>query len=356
MGLLYSRMKIFHFKEKLESLSRDSELILPPLHVRIKPTNVCNHNCSYCAYRTENLQLGQSMNLKDFIPREKMLEVVDDLAVMGVRAVTFSGGGDPLCYPYLTETVERLAETKIRFAALTNGSRLTGQIAELFARHATWLRISMDGWDDGSYMKYRGCPDGEFRRIMSNMEAFKKIGGNCYLGVGLVVDQDNCSHIYNMIRRLQEAGVDSVKVAPCIISNDSAENNVYHQPIFTTVKEQTARAISEFSSKTFEIFDSYHTQLDSFAKSYHWCPYLQIRPVIGADLNVYACHDKAYNLKDGLLGSIRDTGFNELWTSDKGRFYAIDPAKVCNHHCVADSSNHQIFEYLETDLEHLDFV
>jgi MoaA/NifB/PqqE/SkfB family radical SAM enzyme len=349
-------MKIFHFKEKLESLGHDSKLILPPLHVRIKPTNACNHNCRYCAYRAEDLQLGRDMNLLDSIPREKMLEIVDDLAMLGVRAVTFSGGGDPFCYPYLPETVERLAETKIRFAALTNGSRLAGRLAELFARHATWLRISMDGWDDGSYTRYRACPDGEFSRIMANMERFKKIAGGCYLGVCLVVDHSNCNHIYEMIQRLQGAGVDSVKIAPCIISNKSAENNAYHQPIFSAVKEQTARAMSDFKCQGFELFDSYHTQLASFAKSYHWCPYLQISPVIGADLNVYSCHDKAYNLAEGILGSLQNERFGDFWFSGKGKFFRTDPASVCNHHCVADSSNIQILEYLSADPDHLDFV
>jgi MoaA/NifB/PqqE/SkfB family radical SAM enzyme len=349
-------MKIFHFKEKLDSLQRGSDLILPPLHVRIKPTNVCNHNCRYCAYRSEDLQLGQDMNAQDYIPREKMLEIIDDLAVMGVRAITFSGGGEPFCYPFLLETVERLAETKIRFAALTNGSRLSGRLAELFARHATWLRISMDGWDDASYMKYRGCPDGEFSRILTNMETFRKIGGDCYLGVSLVVDSLNCTHIYELIRKLHDVGVDSVKVSPCIISNNGEENNAYHLPLFMTVKDQIARVVSEFKGKKFEIFDSYHTQLATFAKSYHWCPYLQIRPVIGADLNVYSCNDKAYNLAEGVIGSLRDKRFGEFWLSDKDKFYHLDPALVCNHHCVADSSNQQIHEYLDADLNHLDFV
>lgn len=354
--MLYTRMKIFHFREKLASLPNGSGTILPPINVRIKPTNVCNHDCCYCAYRVDNLQLGRDMNRKDSIPREKMLQIVDDLAEMGVRAVTFSGGGEPFCYPHLLETAERLSEKKVRFAALTNGSMLSGPLAEVFARHATWLRISMDGWDDASYAAYRGCADGEFSRILANMEAFRKIGGSCYLGVSLVVDRRNCGHIHDLIRRLKGTGVDSVKVSPCIVSNSGAENNEYHRPIFGTVKEQTVRAVSEFAGNGFEIFDSYHTQLESFAKSYHWCPYLQISPVIGADLNVYSCHDKAYNLKEGLLGSLQDIGFREFWETGREKFFSIDPARVCNHHCVADSGNLQIHEYLQADPDHLMFV
>jgi len=86
-------MKIFHYKEKLDSLPESVDKILPPVHIRIKPTNACNHNCRYCAYRADNLQLGQDMRIKDSIPKEKMMEIIDDLEDMGVKAVTFSGGG-----------------------------------------------------------------------------------------------------------------------------------------------------------------------------------------------------------------------------------------------------------------------
>ena len=356
MGLLYSRMKIFHFREKLESLPRESGNILAPIHIRIKPTNACNHSCCYCAYRSENLQLGQDMKVTDYIPRDKMLEIIEDISEMGVKAVTFSGGGDPFCYPFLNEAVERLAGTEIRFAALTNGALLMGERARLFAHHATWLRVSMDGWNDESYTEYRGCNPGEFSTILKNMENFLKLGGPCYLGVCIVVDHRNHTHLFDMIQMLHGIGVNSVKIAPCVVSNSGAENNVYHKPLIDTVKEQISKAIALFHTPLFEIFDSYHHQLETFAKSYRWCPYLQITPVIGADLNVYTCHDKAYNVRDGLLGSLDNVSFKELWYSDKNRFYAIDPSKVCNHHCVVDSSNQNILEYLGVERGHLDFV
>lgn len=356
MGLRYTRMKIFHFSEKLESLSRETATILPPVNVRIKPTNACNHSCHYCAYKAEHLQLGRDMNSHDFIPKSKMLEIIDDLGEMGVKAVTFSGGGDPFCYQFLQETVDKTIEQKLKFAALTNGSRLEGTLAETFAHHGSWLRVSMDGWDNDSYSHYRGCPDGEFSRIMRNMESFSKLGGQCHLGVSIVVDMLNYNHLVGLIGSLKAAGVSNVKISPCIVSNSGSENNCYQQPIFAAVKEQIAAAVIAYADHDFEIFDSYHTQLESFNKSYNWCPYIQIAPVIGADLNVYSCHDKAYNLEHGVIGSIRDIRFSDLWNWDKGKFFKINPSQVCDHHCVVDSSNRQILEFLDADLEHLDFV
>ncbi|MCP4153090.1 MAG: radical SAM protein, partial [bacterium] len=179
MKNIYTRLKVFHFKEKLDSLSEGEGAIQAPVHIRVKPTNACNHNCYYCAYRCDNLQLGIDMGTKDFIIEAKMMELIEDWVEMGVKAVTFSGGGDPFCYPYLLKAVKRLSQTPIRFATLTNGSRLKGELAEVFAAHGTWLRISVDGWDDASYSSYRRVPEGEFSKLMGNMADFKKLAGDC---------------------------------------------------------------------------------------------------------------------------------------------------------------------------------
>ncbi len=356
MGLLYTKMKIFRFKDKIDSLPQTADKIMSPIHMRIKPTNICAHNCWYCAYRADNLQLGKDMKKKDHISKEKMMEIINDVVDMGVKAITFSGGGDPFYYPYLLETVKKLSQTSIKFAALTNGAKLQGELAEIFAHYGTWLRISMDGWDDESYSFYRRVPKGEFTKVITNIENFEKLSGKCYSGVCLIVDKNNASHIYELIERLKNIGVDSVKVSPCIVSNDGTENNKYHQPIFEKVKEQVKKAVVDLATDKFEVFDAYHELDKKFKKDYTWCPYLQILPVIGADLNIYSCHDKAYNLDEGLIGCIKNQRFKDFWFSDKSKFFKINPSVHCNHHCVVNAQNKLILDYLNADKEHLGFV
>lgn len=356
MGNLYTGLKIFHFKEKIDSLPRHDSQILPPVHIRIKPTNVCNHNCRYCAYRSDNLQLGQNMNAAQAIAKDKMLAIADDIIAMGIAAVTFSGGGEPLLYPHLADVLHKLIPSPVRFATLTNGARLKGDIAMLFAHHGTWVRVSMDGWDNESYRHYRHTPDGEYSRIIANMEAFKRLGGDCRLGVSLIVDQHNADYVYEFICRMQDIGVDSVKVSPCIVSNDGVENNAYHKPVFWRVKAQLQKAIAERQNEAFEIFDAYHELEEKFDKQYDWCPYCQILPVIGADLNVYTCQDKAYNLDSGCLGSIAATGFKAFWFDGKEKFFSLQPNRACRHHCVANVKNRLVLDYLNADPCHLGFV
>ena len=355
MSLLYSKMKIFHYQKKLDSLNKDKD-VLPPIHIRIKPTNKCNHNCKYCAYRSSNLQLGKDMKVHDMISEHRMIELIDDFVDLDVKAITFSGGGDPFCYPHLTKALNKLIKTNIKFAALTNGSKMNQEQSELFALNGTWLRVSMDGWDDESYTFYRNVKHGEFTKIMKNMENFKKYNGKCYLGVSLIADKNNASHIFESISNIKNIGADSVKVSPCIVDNDGQKNNLYHKPIFDLIKDQIAQSINMLADSSFEIYDSYHELDTKFDKKYLWCPYIQILPVIGADMNVYSCQDKAYNLENGLIGSIKDKSFKEFWMSDKDKFFKINPSLDCNHHCVSNIKNSMIYEYINVDYDHMDFV
>ncbi|MCK6488375.1 MAG: radical SAM protein [Planctomycetes bacterium] len=355
-GGVYSDLKFFQYPDKLASLERGSPTVLPPLHIRIKPVNACNHSCWYCAYHASpTLSLGEEMNNKDVIPWPKMQEIVEDLVAMKVKAVTFSGGGEPWLYPQLAETVRRLAAGGIRVASLTNGSRMNGELAETFARHASWVRISIDGWDEASYAEYRRVPKEAFTQLLANMAGFKKLGGNCRLAVVMNVDEKNAAHIYELGMRLRAAGADSFKIAEVVVSNDGAANADYHRRFLPLVEEQAQRLMRETAGTGFEIYPAYHGQAVSFDKDYDWCPFLQMLTVIGADQCVYACQDKAYTAS-GRLGSIKDRRFRDFWMEGKDTFFRIKPCRDCRHHCVQHGKNQTVLAYLSALGDHGAFV
>ena len=72
---VYTKLKFLKFRQQLDALENGH--LAPPVHVRIKPMNPCDHDCWYCAYHVENLQLGNLMEYKDKLPREKMMEIVN---------------------------------------------------------------------------------------------------------------------------------------------------------------------------------------------------------------------------------------------------------------------------------------
>lgn len=354
MSQLYGSLKFVNYPDRLKALRNGT--IAAPVHVRIKPMNRCNHNCWYCAYRADQLQLGEDIDYDDTIPEDKMDEIADDLISMGVKAVTFSGGGEPTLYKPLPRIVRKLAEGGIRVATLTNGSNLQGAMADAFADCGTWVRISLDSWDDASYAKARGVKEGAFTKMLRNMKAFSERGSDCVLGTSFIIGKDNHTHILEVARLLRDAGVDHVKMSAAVVSNDVVENNQYHREIFDVVTRQID-ASKELETDTFKIVNHYHETEERFQKSYTVCPFLQFLTVIGADCKVYTCQDKAYT-DPGTLGSIRDQSFKTFWFSEENRkkIAAFDPSKLCSHHCVAHNKNLALMEILSQDPDHASFV
>lgn len=351
---LYGNLKLFGFTEQLNALTNGT--IAPPVHVRVKPINACNHRCWFCAYRAESLDLGSEMSLKDRIPKEKMFEIVEDFIEMGVKAVTFSGGGEPLIYPHIVETITKLGEGGIKVASLTNGAFLKGAVADAMAKYATWVRVSIDSWDSESCMKHRGVKAEEFDKILTNMREFKKRDSKCVLGVSFIITNYNADHLLDITKVFKEIGVNHVKFSPCITSNQAEENNRYHAPIHKKVVQNLAEA-SKLSDEYFTVVNHYHQLDETFKNDFTSCPFLQMLTVIGADCNVYTCQDKAYT-PSGLLGSIKQRRFKDFWLSDEHRdkIHAFNPSVTCQHHCVASEKNRLMAQYLKLDKEHAAFV
>ncbi|MBT4838106.1 MAG: radical SAM protein, partial [Methylococcales bacterium] len=344
MSVLYSHLKYLRFQDHLDALRQKQ--VVAPVHVRIKPNNHCNHHCWYCAYRADNLQLGDEMDLKDEISQQKMFEIIDDLIDMKVKAVTFSGGGEPLIYKPIAECVERLAKGNIRVAALTNGSNLKGKVATAFAKYATWLRISVDAWDNDSYQESRGVAKGSFDKLLKNIINFVKTGTDCVLGVSFIIDNKNYQHVYEACEIFKEAGASHIKLSGVVTGNSVEENNQYHLPMKHEVSEQIERAKS-LNDDAFSVVNHYHELSDRFEKNYQYCPFLQYLTIIGADECVYTCQDKAYT-SSGLLGSIQQQSFKQFWFSEenKQQLLALNPSEQCNHHCITHTKNLSILEYL----------
>jgi len=296
------------------------------------------------------------MRVADRIPEPKMLELTQDFIKMGVKAVTFSGGGEPLLYPGINKIIKMLDQGGIKVGCLTNGALLRGPLAETIANHCTWIRISIDGWNGESYSKSRGVNQDEFEKVLSNIQAFNEKWVKCILGISFVVTKENSPHIFEFCKRAKEIGVRTVKISGCVVSNDGDENAEYHREIFATVRSQIAMSLS-LASDQFQVLDHYHEQMRSFEKPYRSCPILSLLTVIGADCKVYSCQDKAYT-DAGSLGSIKDRSFQEFWYSQEAieARSRINPQTSCQHHCVAHRKNLLLTEVFDIDPDHAAFI
>lgn len=352
----YSNLKIFHHTKLLEKLNRGERIA--PVYIRIKPTNKCNENCYYCHYKNSYLTLDE-YNPKDFIPREKMIEIVSDMKEMGVKAVTFSGGGEPTLYPYINETMEKILEYGIDLSIITNGLLLKDHTADILTK-AKWVRVSIDSCDDALYSKLRGVPLGTFSKLCTNIEAFaRNKNTDCELGVNFVVGAENYGCIYNMAKLMCDLGVNHVKFAPAI--NNNTEK--YHESFKEQVMNDLMRA-KELETDSFRIIDLYTTDFKRvqngnmiFERVYENCYIKNFVCAIAANSKVYYCHDKAY-LSNGKIGDLTKRSFKELWFSKEvtQKFKEFNAQKLCNEHCVFDDRNIMLNQYFSMDTNHVNFL
>ncbi len=339
----YSPYKIVWFWEKLNSFS--SGEVKAPIYIRIKPTNRCVHNCYFCVYRFKFCKMHELCNRTDELSKEKLIEIVNDLSQIGTRAVTLSGGGEPLCHPGILEILSEINRLGLDNSIITNGQLLSGDRA-MALKNAKWVRVSMDYYDGVSFEKSRRLPGKFVLEIYKNIENFAKIKNkNCDLAVNFIVTKDNYTHLFKIAEELKGLGVENVRFSPLWVTDFKS----YHKPLKEEVLLQIRQAREVLNNDNFTVYDSYNIEEQAQKRTYSKCYMMQITPVIAADSNVYSCHNKAYD-KEGLIGSIKDKKFSQLWFSPEAKnvFENLNPIEYCSRHqCAGDKKNILINEFLE---------
>lgn len=149
--------KLFAHQEAMEALRNGKGM---PISCWVAPTDVCNARCSFCS-------VGERVG--DVLKFSEITGFIDQLIPLGLKSVTFSGGGNPLIYRCKEtgkglEDCIRYAHGKgLEVALITNGMPMVewddGNPNGVFSRLSwktlspealdmlTWCRISMAGLD-----------------------------------------------------------------------------------------------------------------------------------------------------------------------------------------------------------------
>ena len=165
-----------------------------PIHIQWIPTNSCNLNCPSCSCAQRDKTLCMPYD-------ENMDKIIADFADRGTKAVTITGGGEPLTHPRINEMINAFFYRDIKVGLVTNGL-LLGNLWKETLRKITWCRISsMDHRNfDGSYQKtlnkvVDSPVDWAFSHVVSaepNIPLIKKLvnfaNHNAFTHVRLVAD------------------------------------------------------------------------------------------------------------------------------------------------------------------------
>lgn len=123
-----------------------------PLYVVWEVTHRCNARCAHC-YSDAGPHAAP-----DELDTTEALDLIDQLAEMGVLILGFSGG-EALARPDWPVLVERAIQRGLRVTIGTNGKLLTPtNVARLQALGVQNVTVSLDGSTAQLHDRFRGCP------------------------------------------------------------------------------------------------------------------------------------------------------------------------------------------------------
>lgn len=115
------------------SLSK-SPVVLPT-HVQISLTNECDQQCPWCSCNDRDKNL--------VMPLEYVNKVSRILLTLGTRAITLSGGGEPMMHPLFWLCVKVLKDAGFKLGLTTNGNHFKH---EHDFSCFDWVRVSLSSY------------------------------------------------------------------------------------------------------------------------------------------------------------------------------------------------------------------
>jgi len=277
-----------------------------PVHVQLVLSDLCNHDCSFCAYRMssglshELFVTPETHNPNRRIETPKAIEIIRDCAALGVKAIQFTGGGEPTVHRDYELLFALAQDLRVQTALVTNGVKL--KVSDPFLR-MTWVRVSVDAGTPETYSAVRRVDRSHWTKVWGNIGAFaSQYQGT--LGVGFVVTRENWREIAQAARLAKNAGASSLRIGAVF----SADGESYYDGLAESIDAEI-RAAMDCSGDGFEVINLFGrrmTDLHDGAPTDSFCGYQHFTTYIGADLNVYRCCNTAYTTR-GTVGSLKNT-------------------------------------------------
>lgn len=208
-----------------------------PITADVFLNNYCNNNCSYCTYKRWEFDDGaRSMSFDDFVRYYGRLK---DLGVLGV---ILTGGGEPTISKDFDRIVKWLDDNDCHYGINTNFNRYVNCSPD-------YLKVSLDAWDNESYMQKRGA--NAYDTVRNNIIRFaSEKSDKTKLGIQLLAKSVEDVHRFYGINR--DLPVDYIVIRPVESTNgeyyDKRHKNAPTEIIKTieSIREHDDRVILNF--------------------------------------------------------------------------------------------------------------
>lgn len=274
---------------------------IAPINVEFSPSGKCNAKCNWCFYRQKS---GAIPGLdRKLFKINRMEGLIEELAGLGVKSISWTGGGEPTLHPDFSKFTEWVNWTGLEQGLFTNALDKIKYDASLFE----WIRVSKTNqdWNEENLRELRKC----------------KTLGMC-LNYRGNIDEENIK--------------ETLKIAEKI-------NATYVQvrPALNILGDKTKTEVPLMEHSLLKITD-YKFMGSNEDRHYQQCEAFHFTPFIWQDGDVDIC---GYHRKDTRfnLGNLYNKGkegkFRQIMQNSPKSIPIVEDCQIC---CKLNSMNNQI--------------
>lgn len=325
-------MSIYDFNKLLahNNLNNKSEL-RKLIHVRIEPGETCNFQCNFCI--TQNPERLSVIKQKGYdgsnrkMDKDRLLDLLDELKEIGVKAISIVSVGEPLIYPYIDKVIDKAIRLKFDLGITSNfAMKIKDDLIDNLVQFK-WLRWSMNGGSKEVYLKTNN-PKGvagksAYERVQENIARIVKkrdeINSQARINASYVVSKWNNADIKNAYDLANKLKINHIAFRPDSLLMDG-RNNKKLDAISSNIDEFKKIKFDDDRITSFSVEGEKENDT-LFSKDKDLiCFYSNHSIYIAANGDVYPCcytrMDKKY-----VIGNIANEDFKTFWKNPKNAEY-----------------------------------
>ena len=307
--------------KKLNELNDDGFRKL--IHVRIEPTELCNFSCKFCV--TQDPERLKSIQKDGYVAGNKkfdlnrLLDLLDELKEIGVKAISYVAVGDPLMYPGIDKVLKKSVKLNFDLGLTSNfGMPLKDDVIETLGNFK-WLRWSMNGGSKKVYLRTnnpRGKnPDQAYENAKKNISRLvkqKKINNNqTLINASYVVSQWNQEDVENAAALGRELNINNLFFRPDMMPMKERSETPLE---ILRANERILNRAKEYEANNFKIHIETERENDVLKVDDDKlvCFYSNHSIYIASNGDVYPCCYTRINPKF-VTGNISNINFKDFW-------------------------------------------
>lgn len=284
--------KICYYLKEVDAILAGEKV--PPVTCEIDPTNYCQNKCRFCYFEGYLQHTPMQLNY------DLYLRLISDLQTMGVKSVTFTGGGEPTLHPRFKSMVRDAKRRGFALGLITNGLKIDD--TKDLLDHFDFIRVSLNAATPETYYELTKNKDG-FEKVRVNLATLSLARRRgLTVGISYVICPENQHEVELAEKMANDIGVDYIQFKP-EVGNGLPRNE--HSPValFT---------------------DRYPVDSDLP------CKIAGLVGIVGADGQAYFCCQKRGD-SAFVVGDLRTTFFPKVWAKRKGMKPDISGCTTCRY-------------------------